>query len=196
MEQHDQGITTELFVCRFLIETFDKCGLSCEQGDQPSITFYKPTIDTKSTFAHIWQKIININNWNIKILWKIRNISHKIMKISSLTEGKPAGHMTILGFPATFSPLKFANIGTCLKYSQTSIERASLIRRFWYNAVGAWLTLLSPWQLLQKAQYLRHRRKTGTIFSLRVSQGHLSLPFQSVQSFCVLCKWKSSLAMI
>ena len=56
-------------------------------------------------------------NWNIKVFWKNIEYFSQIMRSSSLTEGKPSGHVTTWGFPAIFSTFEFANIGACLKFT-------------------------------------------------------------------------------
>ena len=71
----------------------------------------------------------------------------------------------------------------CSLYSLTSIQCASLLSGFWYNAVGVWLPFL------QEAQYLRHRRNTGTHLLIICVLGASQFTISKCQSFCALCKW-------
>ena len=86
-------------------------------------------------------------------------------------------------------------------YSWTSIKRASLLRRFRYNSVWAWLhdgrlLYYCPGDYYWKRNIWGIAGKLGHTYLLCVSQGHLHVLFQSVPSFWVLCKWKSSWAKI
>ena len=89
-----------------------------------------------------------------------------------------------------------------LWYSCTSIERAFIQCRFRYNTSGLGSHHNRRLLHYRRGDYYRKCNicgiagKLGHIYLLCVSKGHLSLLFQSVPSFCGLCKWESSWAII